>query len=339
MDADRFSTPPSVRWIRRVADGLAKRRWLATAGVAATLVLGWLLSGAYVIDVSENGALLRFGRLADTSIGPGFGIALPPFYRVERANTGEVQRVEITGDQLPELSLLSADENVIDLRSVVQYKVTDVGNYLLGVDDPRLLLEQAVRAGLVETIATMVVDDVLTAGKAEIEHAVRTRAQQEMDLYGTGITLVSVNLQSVNPPIEAAAAFRSVSDARAEAARLVNDAESERSRSVILARGESSRLVAEAEAEAARRRESARGSAERFLQVLDRKRALPGQTYHDLYLEMVRTVLPRARIVLLAPGQKPDIEVNLSEPRKPDEAPPSELRRSLFGVDPAEGDF
>ncbi|ANM29360.1 hypothetical protein ABI59_06785 [Acidobacteria bacterium Mor1] len=327
-----------MRLIRGAAEFLGRHRGVAGIGLLGVVLAVWAMSGFYTVGVSESGALLRMGKLVDDAVEPGWGLALGPIYRVERAPTGEVQSLEIRGDQLPELSLLTGDENVIDVRLVAQYKITGLGRYLFGVDDASALLAQAVRAGLVERVAGMQIDDVLTAGKAEIENEVRRHAQEAMDRYDAGITVVSLNLQSVSPPVEAATAFRSVSDARAEAARLINDAESERGRTVSLARGEAGRLLSEANAAAKARTESARGAAQRFRSVLARNRAIPGQARNDLFLDMVRTVLPRARVVLLAPGQKPDIEVNLTQPRPApaEEAPLRVPSSGLFGLTPRE---
>jgi membrane protease subunit HflK len=212
------------------------------------------------------------------------------------------------------IPLVTGDENLIETTLVVQYKITSLGPYLFASEAPADLLRHAVRASLVDIVARMPVDDVLTGGKARIQNEVRQEAQARLQAWGTGISLVAVHLQAVNPPPEATDAFRQVSDARAQAARAVNEAESAGERSVTLARGEAASLLQEASTWAATRTQQARGAAARFTQVLAESRRTPGQTRTDFYLETIRKVLPKTRIIVLAPGEKPRVEVHLLPP-------------------------
>jgi membrane protease subunit HflK len=200
---------------------------------------------------------------------------------------------------------------------VVQYTISDLAAYLYQTDGPQGLVTQAVRAALVETVGTMAVDDVLTSGKAAIQQEVRQRAQHALDRYGVGLTLLGVNIQGVAPPVEAANAFRDVNDAKADAATSINVAESERERAMSLARGEATQLTEEATGRAAARAQQARGTAERFAALLVQRRQSPEQTLNDLYLHTAEKVLPRAKLVLLAPRQAPRIDLNMVEPSPP----------------------
>jgi membrane protease subunit HflK len=146
---------------------------------------------------------------------------------------------------------------------------------------------------------------------------VRRATQATLDRCGVGVTLIGINLQAASPPPEAAQAFRDVSDARADAARAVNEAQSEGERGLSLARGSARGLVEEARAGADGRRRRARGAAARFDALLARLRAAPAQTRTEIYLDTARRVLPRARLVLLAPGAAPRIDLNLMDPRTP----------------------
>jgi membrane protease subunit HflK len=229
--------------------------------------------------------------------------------------TGEVRREEIGADQSGRITLVTGDENFIELVVVVQYTVGRLGAFLFGVEDPRTLLAASVRGALVEIVAAMPVDDILTGAKARIQQEARRLAQAALDRAGAGITLVGVNLQSVNPPPEAAQAFRAVSDARADAATAINDAESARERAINLARGEAIAVLNDARGAAATRIQRARGATDRFAALLAQRRAAPAQTHFDLYLASAQRLLPRAELVVLAPGEPPRIDLNLVPPR------------------------
>jgi membrane protease subunit HflK len=132
--------------------------------------------------------------------------------------------------------------------------------------------------------------------------------------------LLAVNLQSANSPGEAVGAFHAVSDAKAQAAQAINEAEGNREQMLSNARGMASKTVQEAMAQADARVQQARGTTERFAKVLARARRTPEQTRTELYLNTMREVLPRARIVLLAPGKPPNIDLNFMEKPTSDRA-------------------
>jgi membrane protease subunit HflK len=310
--------PPSVSAIRAAAAwGRRHPRRAALAALGACALLS-VASGIYGIGTGETAALQRCGRLIDAAIPPGLGLRVPwGVDQVTRVRTGEVRRAEVTADATKALQLITGDENIIEMLVVVQYTISDLAAYLYRTDEPQGLVTQAVRAALVETVGTMAVDDVLTSGKAAIQQDVRQRAQHALDRYGAGLTLLGVNIQGVAPPVEAANAFRDVNDAKADAATSINVAESDRERALSLARGEAAQLTEEATGRAAARVRQARGTAERFAALLAQHRQSPEQTAGDLYLHTAEKILPRAKLVLLAPHQAPRIDLNMVESSPP----------------------
>jgi modulator of FtsH protease HflK len=327
-----LGTPPSVALIRSAAGWIGHHRYLAAFSAAAVGLLIVFSTGISVVETEESAAVTRFGALIDDRVGPGLHLWLPRgIDSVNKVKTGSVFRLQVRGDFLPLLSsgtgmqplleLVTGDENIIETDVVVQYQVTKPDNFLFSVDDPTSLVAQAVRAALVSTVAAMQVDEVLTSGKALVQNKARSEAQAMLDRYGAGVSLLAVSLQSVNPPGEAVSAFHAVSDAKAQAAQAINKAEGKRERTLSNARGMASKVVQEAMAQADARVQGARGATERFAHVLARAKRTPEQTRTELYLSTIREVLPRARIVLLAPGAPPGMDLNFVETRRPDGQP------------------
>lgn len=313
-DGGPSALPPSVRFVRAAAALARRRRRLLAVVLLGVAAAGWIAGGVYAVANGSSAVIRRFGRLAEPRVGPGLHLALPPgIDTVAKVKTGEVLRQQVAGEGGAPLQFVTGDENLIETTIVVQYRLTSPGSYLFRSEDPTALLTQAVRAALVDEIARRPVDDVLTSGKASIQSEVRRKAQAMLQSYGAGLSLVAVSLQAVTPPAEAAAAFLEVNDARAQAARAVNDAESRRETSFNLARGRAEREQDDARIWADARLQKARGAASRFDQVLAQARLTPEQTRTDFYLDTVRKVLPRARIVLLAPGAAPRLDVFLSQ--------------------------
>jgi len=306
---------PSVRLIRTAA-AAGRRHRLTLAALLALAVLGcWLAGGLYAVANGASAVVRRFGRVVERRVDPGLHLAMPPGVdAVTKVKTGEVLRLQVAGDGGAPMSLVTGDENLIETTLIVQYRVSSPASYLFHADDPTALLTEAVRAATVDEIARRTVEEVLTSGKASVQNEVRRKAQAMLLAYGTGLSLVAVTIQAVNPPPEAVAAFLEVSDARAQAARAVNEAQTRRESSLNLARGRAERSLAEARTWADQRLQKARGTASRFEQVLAQARRTPQQTRTDFYLAMVRQVLPRARIIVLAPGEKPRIDIYLTQP-------------------------
>ncbi|MDX1997103.1 MAG: protease modulator HflK [Thermoanaerobaculia bacterium] len=316
--------PRSVVLLRGWADRLRRHPRAALAGLLGGLAFAWLLTGVHAVRHGDSAVVLRFGRLLAAEVEPGLHFALPRgIDRLIERRTGEVQRAEIQGERGPELPLVTGDENLIEATLVVQYRITRLGDHLFAVADPDELVRQAVRAGFTTAVAGMNVEDVLTIGKAEIQNRVRHDTQELLDRCRAGVSLVAVNLQSVDPPSEAAGAFRAVLDARARAAEAVNQAEGRRDSELRLARGEAAKTTTDAKSTALVRGEHARGAAARFTALSAAARRTPQQTRTDLRLATLRRSLAKARLVVLAPGQKPRVEVNFDERRRAAPAPAS----------------
>ncbi|MEM1204608.1 MAG: FtsH protease activity modulator HflK [Acidobacteriota bacterium] len=308
--------PASVRLIWALRDALRRHRRRVLWGLAGAVFLAVAFRGFYTIDNGESGALLRFGALVDDAVAPGLHYRLPlGIDEVVEKRTGEVFRMEIAGDWAPRLSLVSGDENLIAVASVVQYRILRLGDRLFASDDAEALIHQTVRAELLEAAAGLGVDDLLTSAKAAVQQRVQLRSQERLDTYGLGVALVSVNLQSVDPPPEAEEAFRTVLDARADAARGVSMARTRTDRRLRLARGKAAQILAEAEAAADRRRQEARGAVERFEDLLEQNRRSPDLTRTDLYARTVQEVFGKTRLVVLPPGETDHIDLNLVDPK------------------------
>ncbi|MBU1701113.1 MAG: FtsH protease activity modulator HflK [Candidatus Eisenbacteria bacterium] len=289
---------------------------LALLGVFL-IALIWIAGGIYTVQNGEAAVLKRFGGLQREGIGPGLHFCIPrPVDETQIAKTGEVHRIRIAGDTGSKLEFITGDENLIDTDIVVQYRISGLREYLFGTKSPDDVLQQAVRTALLETASKMKVDDILTSGKTLIQNEVRIKTQDWLKKYGTGITVVAVTLQSVDPPVEAAAAFRRVSDARAESAQSINNAESQRERKLSLARAESAQMIAAAEVEAENRFSAAVGAAQWFGPLLQQNRDAPLQTRVELYRKVMEDVLSKAEMIILAPGESPRIDVHLRRGEK-----------------------
>lgn len=316
--ANDVQPPRSVTLIWRVRDALLRSpaRWASLALLPILAI--WGVQGLYTIGNGESAALLRFGELRDDAIPPGLHFRLAwGIDEVIKTRTGEVFRGWVESDESRRLHLVSGDENLVDAAVTVQFRIARLGDYLFATESAEELVAQTLRAELVASAATLDVDDLLTSAKAQIQQEIRERGQKRLDAYSSGIILVSVNLQTVDPPREAETAFRDVVDARAQAAQAVSGARAQRDRALRLASGQAAQITSAAEAMANRRLQAAQGAAQRFGDLLAQKRLSPDLTRTDLYTRAVKTVLPKTRLIVLAPGGIPSIDVNLLDRESP----------------------
>ncbi|MDA8016919.1 MAG: FtsH protease activity modulator HflK [Thermoanaerobaculia bacterium] len=316
--ADDPQLPWSIRWIWRLRDTLNANLRIYILGGLVLVSAWWLSRGIYTVNNGESAALLRFGALIDDGVSPGLRFRLPAgIEEATKVRTAEVFRLAIRGDYRDRLDLVTGDENLIESILTVQYRITRLGDFLFSSESAEELVRQTLRAEMVESIAALGVDDVLTSSKALIQQQVRERSQERLDAYHSGVALVSVNLQSVDPPQEAAGAFLDVLDARAEAAATLSRMQAEQDRNLSLAHGESAQRIGEAESEAHGKLQAAQGAVERFRELLLRRRQSPGLTRTDLYVQTLQDVLPRTKIIVLAPGETPRLDVQLIETNSP----------------------
>lgn len=284
--------------------------------VLGGLVALWVLSGTYTVGPDERGIVLRFGKYSRTA-EPGlhYHLPVPIEMRLVRSVT-QVYRVEIgfrtvdTGPpkryrEVPKESLMiTGDENIVSVEMVAQYRVRldQIREALfnvrdLGVFDQRNegTVHDVAEAALRQVIGNHPIDDALTGGKLVIQTEIADKMQEIFDRYKCGLTVETVQLQSVSAPEEVDAAFKDVASAKEDRERLVNDARGYQNDVIPKARGEMQKTLRGAEAYAVERVRRARGDANRFQAVYTEYTQAPTVTKQRLYIETMEQILPRMR--------------------------------------------
>ncbi len=281
-------------------------------GYIIVIVAGlWLLSGAYQVDPSQTGVVLRFGRAVGVT-GPGLHWHIPwPVEMVIKPPTAKILKEEIgfrTVDPGPparyrtvsaESLMLTGDGNIVDLDFIVQYKIRDPIAYLFKVRGQSKTLRDCAESAMREVMGKSAIDAALTEGKFKIQQDAQELLQQTLDNYSAGIQVVTVKLQDVDPPQPVSDAFKDVISAKQDKERLINEAEGYRNDVVPRARGRAAQIVNEAEAYRATRIKNAEGEAKRFTQILKEYRKAPEVTRKRLYLETMEEILPRVEKIII----------------------------------------
>jgi membrane protease subunit HflK len=292
---------------------------LTRRNVAIGVVIFWLLLGLYVVQPEEQAVETIFGAVTDERVLPGVHYNLPwPVGSVYRLKVRQLQRAVIGGEIVdnvigqadPLLSqFLTGDQNIIQVRTVVQYSVSEPRDYLFRVVDVGPAVRNAVEAELGRQIASRTVDEVLTTEKVAIQEIVRQRSQALVDEYGLGVLISTVNIEAVSAPPEAADAFRDVASALADASRIVNEAQGYANDIVPRARGEATQLLEAAAAHKERVVNRAQGDASRFTALAREHQRNPAVTESRLYLETMEEVLPRLRKTIVDDNGNLDLTI------------------------------
>jgi membrane protease subunit HflK len=269
----------------------------AAGGVvlAVVLVAAWLLTGFYRVDEAERGVVQRFGAYTETTL-PGLRWHLPyPIETVDTVNTVAISNYAYRTE------MLTADEQYVFIDMVVQYRRSDPVKYSFEVVEPESTLQDVTESALREVVGTTSLEELVTARRDEIASRTQEALQATMDMYGegTGITVTSISLETVNYPQAVQAAVDDAQKARNDSERYILQADEYANDVIPKARGEAARVLEDAQAYRDRKIADAEGEAARFESVLTEYEKAPRVTRDRLYLEAIEDVYGRSAKVLM----------------------------------------
>lgn len=310
--------PPDVEeLLRRSQDkfknvmpgGFGSSRGFILVVIAAIAI--WMFSGVYKVQPEEQGVELLFGKFVKVTT-PGLHYWPPaPIGQVFKPNVTRINQLTIgfrsNGDgrgvgvrDVPQESLmLTGDQNIIDVDFVVQWVISDAGDFLFNIRNPEGTVKMAAESAIREVIGQTTLEDALTVKRQDIQEDTRKLLQSILDSYGAGVLVSEVKLQNVDPPNEVIDAFNDVQRAKQDQERSVNEAIAYRNGIVPRAKGEAARMIQEALAYKEKVTREAEGEAKRFLSVYEAYKQGKEVTIERLYIERMQDVLSKSDKVIL----------------------------------------
>ena len=264
---------------------------LAIGAILALLVWGGM--GFYTLDEQERGVVLRLGRAQDAVVMPGLHWNPPLIDEVIPVNVTRVY------DQTFSNTMLTEDDNIVDVTMTVQYVITDARSYVLEVKDPEISLSQAAESAIRHVVGGSAMDEVISTGREILAQDTHARLQQYLNNYGTGITVSQVNITRSLPPQQVRAAFDDVIKAREDNQSYQNEARRYANQVVPEARGYARRQIEEATAYKEQVVAQAEGEANRFDQLLVEYQKAPAVTRERLYLDAMQAVMSNSSKILV----------------------------------------
>lgn len=265
----------------------------ALVGVLIIVVAWFLYSITYTIDQQERGVVLRFGKYQKT-MQPGLNFALPRFIdKVERINVGQVRSFQHNA------SMLTQDENIVDVEVAVQWRINEPTDFLFNVANSDLTMRQVAESAVRAVIGKGTLDFVLTEGRSDVAQDQEALLQEILTEYKAGILIVKVDMQIAKPPEAVKDAFDDAIKAREDEQRLVNEAEAYRNEILPQARGQGARIREQSNGYKARVIAEAEGDAARFEQMLTEYERAPAVTRERMYLDTMESVFSSTSKILI----------------------------------------
>ena len=273
--------------------------------IAAVVVVVWAGSGFFIVQEGQQAIITTFGRYSATA-DAGFQWRFPyPFQAHETVAVTQLRSVEVGRNSvvpatgLRDSSMLTQDENIVDIRFTVQFRLKDAKNYLFENRDPDKAVEQASESAVREIVGKSRVDQVLYEQRDAIAADLVKSVQGQLDRLKAGILVVAVNVQNVQVPEQVQAAFNDAVKAGADRDRLKNEGQAYSSDVVPKARGAAARLHEEALGYSQRVVAQAEGDAQRFRAVLTEYQKAPQVTRDRMYIDTMQQVLSNVSKVLV----------------------------------------
>ncbi|OYV00521.1 MAG: FtsH protease activity modulator HflK [Burkholderiales bacterium PBB5] len=283
---------------------------MKSAGIGVGLIgfvvlVVWAGSGFFIVQEGQQAIVTTFGRYSAT-VDAGFQWRFPyPFQGHETVPVTQLRSIEVgrntvgqtTG--LRDSSMLTQDENIIDIRFTVQYRLKDAKNYLFENRDPDKAVEQASESAVREIVGKSKVDSVLYEARDAIAADLVKSIQNQLDRLKAGILVVAVNVQNVQVPEQVQAAFNDAVKAGADRDRFKNEGQAYASDVIPKARGTAARLREEADGYSQRVVAQAEGDAQRFRSVLTEYQKAPAVTRDRMYIDTMQQVYSNVSKVMV----------------------------------------
>ncbi len=272
------------------------------------LALMFISSGLYSVGPDEVGIIRRFGRYVRSTY-PGLHFKIP--VGIEKVNKVKVSYIfkeefgfrtlkpgvksrYASREYYDESLILTGDLNVLVVEWIVQFKIKDPVRFLFNVRDQRETIRNISEAVMRQVVGNSSVGEVLTTRRVEINQGVQDKLQEILDSYDSGIQVVTVKLQDVNPPDEVKPSFNEVNEAKQEKEKMINQAWEAYNKTIPAARGDAEKTIRGAEGYALNKVNTAEGDASRFISRWEAYKGAKDVTRKRLYLEAMQEILPLA---------------------------------------------
>jgi membrane protease subunit HflK len=300
-------------------DKIIKNIFLVIIGIICI----WLMSGFYVVQQEEKALILRFGKFAREN-GPGLHYHIP--YPIESIVKEVVTRIRVIkiGDDYSykkrqdvqsDNFILTGDENMVDMVFEVHWRIADLKAFVFNIRDGQTTIQQAAKSTIREVVSREKLSDILTSNRSKIEKDAKLLLQEIMSSYNSGVEIELVQILKLDPPRQVIDAFRDVQTARVDKESEINKAYIYENDVLPNARGEAGKIIEDADSYYISITNEAKGESERFNKIYEQYKNAPYVTRKRIYLETMAKVFKDNNTTLVDDNVK-NIILNMSSDNK-----------------------
>jgi len=260
-------------------------------GLFAFLIV-YASQSIYQLDASERAVILRLGKFHEEQ-QEGLN------FRLAGIDERYIENVTLTRRYTQTNSMLTKDENIVDVTVSAQYRIANLKDFVLNVKDPEASLRQAIESALRHVVGDNTLEQTLTVGRENIAQEVQVRLQEILDGYATGLLVQQVNIEKTDPPAAVKDSFDDVVAAREDKEKLQNEAERYALTIVPEARGQAQARIRNAEGYLLEVVANAEGEVGRFTQLLREYEKAPEVTRDRMYIDAMQSVLSNTTKVMI----------------------------------------
>ena len=273
--------------------------------IGGVVLLGWLASGFFIVQEGQQGVVTSFGKYSKT-VEAGMQWRGPyPFQAHEIQPVSQLRQVEVgrssvvAATGLRDSSMLTQDENIVDIRFSVQFTIRDLRDFLFENRDAEQAVLLAAESAVREIVGKSTMDSVLYEQRDAIATDLVKSIQAQLDRLKAGIQIKNVNVLSVQPPEQVQAAFEDAFKAGQNKEQTKNEAQAYANDVIPRARGEAAKRLEQAEGYKASVIATAEGDGARFKSVLTEYQKAPQVTRDRIYIDTMRQVYSNVSKVMV----------------------------------------
>lgn len=258
---------------------------------------------SYQVKEQEQAIILTFGKPTAT-VGSGLHFKIPFIQQTRFVNT-TIQGLPIgytqeTGESIEsEALMITGDYNFVNVDFFIEYKVSDPIKALYSTQNPVGILKNICQSSIRTVIGTSNVDDVLTTGKSEIQSKTKELILEKLSEHDIGYQVVNITIQDAEPPTtEVMEAFKQVETAKQSKETAINNANKYRNEKLPEARANADKIIQDAEGEKQERINEAVGQVARFNKMYEEYIKNPEITKKRMFYETMEEIMPDLEVII-----------------------------------------
>jgi modulator of FtsH protease HflK len=271
------------------------------------IIIAFITSGFYIIKSGQQAVVERFGEKIRIVSKDGINFKIPFIDKIRIVNTEEIHTLQYgykvlsEGDTrralqynevIEESTVLTKGSYLVNMEIMLQYKISNIADFLYNVDDPIGTLRLAFETVLRRNVQNKLLDDALI-NKDVISLEILPELREKISKYALGIKVQTLEIQNITVPSEVRADYDDVINASNEKNRREEEGKKYRNEIIPDARAKAYAMIQEAEAYKVKKISQAIGDVERFKQVYEKYKVAREITKTRLRLEAVEEILKK----------------------------------------------